>query len=118
MRLRRAASVALAAKPGAYVVSVGLDSGSLRRGRRSRRRARRVLWLSAALAAAVVAGFAAALVWWSSARLVRDASALARVELQPLAGSLLSARAVGPDGSRIPLSVSGGRLTPRVLIPA
>ena len=83
-----------------------------RRGRSGRRS----VWVFAALAATVALGLVAAVVWWSGATLAADAVALARVEVQPLGGSLVSARAFGPDGARIPLSVSGGRLLPRTLL--
>jgi hypothetical protein len=90
--------------------------GLLGVGRRPRRAARRLVWLFAGLAATVGLGLAVLVIGWSGATLVEDASALARVEVQPLGGSLLSARAFGPDGSPIPLSVSAGRLTPRSLL--
>jgi hypothetical protein len=64
--------------------------------------------------AVVLLGSAAAVWAWSGARLAADASALARVELQPLGGTLVRARAFGDDGRTIPLLVGGGRLTPRV----
>jgi len=54
--------------------------------------------------------------WWSGATLAGDGTALARIELQPLAGSLISATAFEPDGTRIPLAVRGGRLMPRTLL--
>lgn len=50
---------------------------------------------------------------WSGATLVGDPSALARVDLQPFAGSIVQVRASGPDGRMIPLEMRGGRLTPR-----
>jgi peptidoglycan hydrolase-like protein with peptidoglycan-binding domain len=50
----------------------------------------------------------------SGVRLVRDGSALGRVELQPFAGSLAAVHAEGADGKPIPLVVSHGRLLPRV----
>jgi peptidoglycan hydrolase-like protein with peptidoglycan-binding domain len=66
---------------------------------------------------AIVAVVAAAVVWaFSGARLVADASALGRVELQPFAGSLVSVRAQGADGRAIPLVVSHGRLVPRIQV--
>ncbi len=68
--------------------------------------------LLAVLVAALL-GLAAAVIWWSGATLAEDDVALARVELQPLAGSLVSAKAFAPNGHRIPLSVSGGRLVPK-----
>jgi hypothetical protein len=54
-------------------------------------------------------------VWgWSGASLAADASALARVDVQPFGGKLESVHAFGPDGRPIPLTVRAGRLTPRV----
>ena len=47
------------------------------------------------------------------ATLSGDATALARVELQPLGGTLESARAFAPDGKQIPLSARNGRLLPQ-----
>ena len=58
-------------------------------------------------------GLAAAVIWWSGATLAQDNVALAKVEVQPLGGSLVSAKAFGPGGRPIPLSVSGGRLLPQ-----
>jgi hypothetical protein len=73
----------------------------------------RGLWIGLAAVVVVVGG--AAVVWaLSGARLVADASALGRVELQPFAGSLVSVRAQDAGGHAIPLVVSHGRLTPKV----
>ena len=58
-------------------------------------------------------GFVAAALLWSGATLAADAVALARVEVQPLGGSLVSAHASGPDGRAIPFSLRDGRLTPQ-----
>src|SRR5439155_11112586 len=78
-----------------------------------RRASRRLLWTGLAVVVLATAGTAA--VWaFSGARLVPDASALGRVELQPFAGSLVSVRARAAEGRTIPLVVSHGRLTPRV----
>jgi hypothetical protein len=84
-----------------------------------RRRGRnRVLWGSAAAAALVLVAVVAAALLWSGATLVSDGVALARVHVQPLGGTLESARATSPDGQTIPLSVRDGRLTPeRTLTP-
>jgi peptidoglycan hydrolase-like protein with peptidoglycan-binding domain len=71
-----------------------------------------------ALLVALAVGLAVAVIWWSGATLVGDRMALARVELQPLGGSLGSATASGPDGAPIPLVVAGNRLTPRALLAA
>ena len=81
--------------------------GSPRRGRR------RVLWGFCTVVALALLGLAAAVLVWSGAALSADATALARVEVQTFGGALESARAFGPDGERIPLSVRGGRLMPQ-----
>ena len=83
------------------------------RGRRSRR------GLLGALAGLVVVAVAAAVVVvtvWSGATLSTDQTALAKVTLQPFAGTLVRAAAFGPDGSPIRLSRDGGRLTPLQLL--
>ncbi len=67
----------------------------------------------AVTALACVLALAAGVLWWSGATLRTDAVALARVEVQPLGGSLVSAKAFGPGGRRIPLDAGGGRLVPR-----
>ena len=82
-----------------------------------RRPARFARWLGLGLVAAAIAG--AMLVWvFSNVRLVADGSALAHVELQPFAGSLVSVQARGADGRAVPVVVSHGRLTPRVQVAA
>ena len=48
----------------------------------------------------------------SGATLAGDSTALARVSVQPLGGSIKSVTAYSPSGKRIQLSVAGGRLTP------
>jgi hypothetical protein len=96
-------------------VSVGsAPSPFLSRGPRSPRRARRRWpWVLGTLVV-VLLGLAAAVWAWSGATLAADATALARVEVQPFGGRLVRARAFGPDGRTIPLLVRDGRLTPRV----
>ena len=70
--------------------------------RRGRRRAiRRSVGVLAAGAAAASLALVAGIVWWSGATLAGDATALARVDVQPLGGSLVSARAFGPVGAPI-----------------
>jgi peptidoglycan hydrolase-like protein with peptidoglycan-binding domain len=91
-----------------------MASMELRQARRQqRKRVRSPIWVLAALVAAVALGLAAAILWWSGATLAGDDVALARVEVQPLGGSLVSAKAFGPGGARIPLTTRGGRLLPR-----
>ncbi len=86
-------------------------------GRLSPRRARRrALWGFGAVVALALFGLVAGALEWSGATLTADATALARVDVQPFGGTLERARAVGPDGRRIPLVVRGGRLTPRALL--
>ena len=67
----------------------------------------------------VAAGAVAAAVHWESgATLAEDPTALARLELQPLAGTLVSARAFTAGGVEFPVSVSHGRLVPGTAVPA
>ncbi len=61
------------------------------------------------LALVVVAVLALTL---SGASLAGDSTALARVSVQPLGGSIESVAAYAPNGRRIPLSVHDGLLTP------
>jgi len=63
-------------------------------------------------------GFGAAVLAWSGAKLAGDATALARIEVQPFGGTLERARAFGPGGRAIPLSVVDGRLIPQVKLTA
>jgi hypothetical protein len=72
------------------------------------------MWGFLIVAAVALLGLVAAILVWSGATLAADAAALARVEVQPLGGGLVRARAFGPDGRTIPLLVRRGRLTPRV----
>ncbi len=74
---------------------------------------RRLLWGSLLALVLIAVGLAAAVLEWSGASLHGDSTALARLEAQPLAGSIESARAFGPDGKPIPLAVHDGRLTPK-----
>jgi hypothetical protein len=51
--------------------------------------------------------------WLSGATLATDSAALARIDLQSFAGSVVSVQATGSNARRIPLTVHGRRLTPR-----
>jgi hypothetical protein len=98
------------------MVAIGSPLSPLTRSRdlpSPRRARRRALWGLATLVAAALLGLVAAVLEWSGATLADDATALARVDVQPLGGTLERARAFGPKGRRIPLVVRGGRLTPR-----
>ena len=86
--------------------------GARRPRRRRGRRLLAVLLVLAAAGAAVAAG----VIWWSGATLAQDPVALARIELQPLAGSLESAKAFRGNGSRIPIAARRGRLVPQTLL--
>jgi peptidoglycan hydrolase-like protein with peptidoglycan-binding domain len=82
------------------------------------RRRRPRIWLAGLVALVALAVAAAALIvtLWSGAKLSTDSVALARVQLQPFAGTLVRAAAFGPDGQSIPLRRDGGRLTPLVAV--
>ena len=82
------------------------------------RRRRPRIWLAGLVAFVALAVAAAAVVitLWSGAKLSTDSLALARVELQPFAGTLVRTAAFGPDGQSIPLRREGGRLTPLVAV--
>jgi peptidoglycan hydrolase-like protein with peptidoglycan-binding domain len=80
--------------------------GSRPRGRR------RGLLVLAGAAALVIAALIVIVTVWSGATLSSDPTALAKVELQPFAGTLVGAKAFGPDGRSIPVAVRDGRLTP------
>jgi lipoprotein-anchoring transpeptidase ErfK/SrfK len=69
-----------------------------------------------ALLGVAVIAVAAAVVLWSGASLKADPSALARIELQPFAGKLVTANASGPDGRAVALDRAGKRLTPTTLL--
>jgi hypothetical protein len=100
----------------AYLAGMGSPSRHGTASRPPRRNSHRLLWLLAAGLAAAVLAVVAAVVWWSGATLGGDAQALARVELQPLAGSLVSAKAFSADGTPIRLSVDSDRLLPTTLL--
>ncbi|HEX3520248.1 MAG TPA: L,D-transpeptidase [Solirubrobacteraceae bacterium] len=74
-------------------------------------RTRLLLGIGVVLLVALVAVVVAALTL-SGVTLAGDATALARVSVQPLGGSIEHVEAYGPNGRSIPLTVSGGRLTP------
>jgi lipoprotein-anchoring transpeptidase ErfK/SrfK len=78
----------------------------------------RVALALAILVLLAAGGLAAAIHWWSGATLAADPTALARLELQPLAGKLVSARAFTAAGVEFPVSVSDGRLVPGTAVPA
>jgi hypothetical protein len=86
------------------------------RPRASAGRGPRLLAFAGAALLIVMAVFAAVLLLWSSVHLGSDPEALARIELDPLAGTFVRARAFGPKGHAIPLTVRGGRLTPSILL--
>ncbi len=74
-------------------------------------RKRMLLGMGLSLVVVVAALIVAALAL-SGVSLASDPTALARVSVQPLGGTIEHVEAFGPDGQRIPLAVQGGRLTP------
>ena len=75
-----------------------------------------MLWAVLTILALVVVAVAAAVLLWSGASLQTDPSALARIELQPFAGKLVSATASAPDGRAVTLNRDGSRLTPTTVL--
>lgn len=70
-----------------------------------------LLWTLAGVASLLVVA-AVVILLWSGASLKGDATALARVSVQPFGGSVASVEAFGAGGRRIPIAVHDGRLTP------
>ncbi len=70
-----------------------------------------MLWAVAGVLS-LLAVAAVVIVLWSGASLKGDATALARVSVQPFGGSVASVEAFGAGGRRIPIAVQDGRLTP------
>jgi peptidoglycan hydrolase-like protein with peptidoglycan-binding domain len=60
----------------------------------------------------VIFALAVAALALSGVSLAGDPTALARVSVQPLGGSIEHVNAFGPHGQKVPLTVEGGRLTP------
>ena len=71
------------------------------------------MWALVTVFVVALLGLVAGVLFWSGMTLAADATALARVEVQPLGGTLERVQAFGPGGRRIPLAVRNGRLTPR-----
>jgi hypothetical protein len=61
----------------------------------------------------VIAALLVAAVALSGVTLAGDSTALARVTVQPLGGTIEHIEAFGPGGQRLPIGVIDGRLTPR-----
>jgi len=72
---------------------------------------RALLGAAATVTVAIVLVAVAALVF-SGVTLAGDSTALARVTVQPLGGTIEHVQAFGPDGQRVALAIDGGRLTP------
>jgi hypothetical protein len=60
----------------------------------------------------IVALLVVAVLAFSGVTLASDSTALARVTVQPLGGSIEHVQAFGPDGRSVPITLSDGRLTP------
>ncbi len=76
-----------------------------------RGRKRALLGVALAVTVAIAVVVAAALAW-SGVTLANDSTALARVSVQPLGGTIEHVRAYGPDGRPLPIAIHDGRLTP------
>jgi peptidoglycan hydrolase-like protein with peptidoglycan-binding domain len=74
---------------------------------------KRVLLGASAAVLLVLIALAVAALTLSGASLGGDASALAKVSLQPLGGKIEHVTAFGPDGRALPIAVRGGRLVPQ-----
>jgi hypothetical protein len=72
----------------------------------------RVLLGVATFAIVVLVALIVAVLAWSGVTLAEDSTALARVSVQPLGGTIEHVEAFGPDGKRLALSIHDGRLTP------
>ncbi|MGA2162997.1 MAG: L,D-transpeptidase family protein [Solirubrobacteraceae bacterium] len=60
----------------------------------------------------IVVLLAVAVLAFSGVTLASDSTALARVSVQPLGGTIARVRAYGPGGRKVPLAIEDGRLTP------
>ncbi|HEY5195044.1 MAG TPA: L,D-transpeptidase family protein [Solirubrobacteraceae bacterium] len=80
-------------------------------GSTGHRRKRVLLGMGIVVVVAIVAVIVAALAL-SGVSLASDPTALARVSVQPLGGTIEHVQAYGPNGQRVPLAVEAGRLTP------
>jgi peptidoglycan hydrolase-like protein with peptidoglycan-binding domain len=72
----------------------------------------RVLLGVATFALVVIIALVVAVLAWSGVTLASDATALARVSVQPLGGTIERVQAFGPGGRLLPLAIHDGRLTP------
>jgi len=86
--------------------SAHLDPVSAGHGRK------RALLGAALVIVVIVVLVVVAVLAFSGVTLASDSTALARVTLQPLGGSIEHVQAFGPNGRSVPIAVSGGRLTP------
>ncbi len=66
-----------------------------------------------AVVLAAAATFVTGVLVWSGVSLAGDSTALARVEIEPFGGSLVSVGVLGPGGRRLPVVVRQGSLTPQ-----
>jgi L,D-transpeptidase catalytic domain len=80
-------------------------------GSHPHRRKRVLIGFAVGVIGVVVVAAVVVLVW-SGVSLTGDATALARVSVQPFGGSIEHVTAFGPGGRSIPIAVDGGRLTP------
>jgi hypothetical protein len=81
-------------------------------GAQARSARTRVLFAVAIFVAVVIVALVVAALAWSGVTLAGDSTALARVSVQPLGGTIERVQAFAPDGRRLALSIRDGRLTP------
>jgi hypothetical protein len=72
----------------------------------------RVLAGLATFAIVLIIALVVAVLAWSGVTLASDSTALARVSVQPLGGTIESVEAFAPGGGRLALAIHDGRLTP------
>jgi peptidoglycan hydrolase-like protein with peptidoglycan-binding domain len=82
------------------------DAAFPRRGRKPA-----LLGVALAVTIAIVLAILAVLLW-SGVTLAGDSTALARVAVQPLGGTIEHVQAYGPNGHSLPIAIQDGRITP------
>ena len=92
-------------------MAIGTAERGVASSERDHGRGRVLLGVAIVAALAIVAVIVAALTL-SGVTLASDSTALARVSVQPLGGTLEHVQAYGPNGHEIPMAVAAGHLTP------
>lgn len=95
---------------------MSLDNGAARRGARRGPRVPVAVLVLGAPVVIVVAALALAAFAFSQAGLSADGAALARLGLPATGGQVQSVRVSGPGGRKVPVTLRGNRLWPRVAL--